>query len=71
MTNDLLLIHPEVQAALDAGSAVVALESTITTHGLPRPDNLAAARMAEAAIREAGATPATVAIRDGQVCVGL
>ena len=71
MTNDLLLVHPEVQAALDVGSAVVALESTITTHGLPRPDNLAAARMAEAAIREAGATPATVATRDGRICVGL
>ena len=71
MTNDLLLIHPDVQAALDTGGAVVALESTITTHGLPRPDNLAAARRAEAAIREAGATPATVATHDGHICVGL
>lgn len=50
---------------------MVALESTITTHGLPRPDNLAAARMAEAAVREVGAIPATVATRDGRLKVGL
>lgn len=70
-TNDLLDIHPEVQRALDEGRAVVALESTITTHGLPRPDNLAAARMSEAAVREAGAVPATVATHDGRLRVGL
>jgi pseudouridine-5'-phosphate glycosidase len=69
--NDLLLIGSEVQSALDQGAAVVALESTITTHGLPRPDNLAAARMAEDAVREAGATPATVATHDGRIRVGL
>ena len=69
--NDVLLIHPEVQRALDGGVAVVALESTITTHGLPRPDNLAAARRSEAAVREAGAVPATVATRDGRIRVGL
>ena len=69
--NELLRIHPEVQAALADGGAVVALESTITTHGLPRPDNLQAARMAEAAVREAGAVPATVAVRDGRLLVGL
>ncbi len=68
---DLLTIHPEVQAALADGSAVVALESTITTHGLPRPDNLEAARMSEAAIRESGAVPATVAVHDGHLLVGL
>jgi pseudouridine-5'-phosphate glycosidase len=67
----LLLIAPEVQAALERGAAVVALESTITTHGLPRPDNLAAARDSEAAVREAGAVPATVAIHDGHIRVGL
>ncbi len=71
ITNDLLLIHPEVQAALGDGGAVVALESTITTHGLPRPDNLAAARMSEEAVREAGAVPATVAVHDGRIRVGL
>lgn len=70
-TNDLLLIHPEVQRALAEGGAVVALESTITTHGLPRPDNLAAARMSEAAVREAGAVPATVATHDGRIRIGL
>jgi pseudouridine-5'-phosphate glycosidase len=69
--NDLLLIGSEVQSALDQGAAVVALESTITTHGLPRPDNHAAARMAEDAVREAGATPATVATHDGRIRVGL
>ncbi len=70
-TTDLLHIAPEVRAALDDGRAVVALESTITTHGLPRPDNLAAARAAEAAVRAAGAVPATVATRDGRILVGL
>jgi pseudouridine-5'-phosphate glycosidase len=69
--NELLRIQPEVQAALDDGRAVVALESTITTHGLPRPDNLAAAHMSQAAVREAGAIPATVATRDGRLLVGL
>lgn len=50
---------------------MVALESTITTHGLPRPDNLAAARSAEAAVRSAGAVPATVATHAGHILVGL
>ena len=70
-TTDLLAVHPEVQAALVAGGAVVALESTITTHGLPRPDNLEAARMSEAAVRDSGAVPATVAVHDGRLLVGL
>jgi pseudouridine-5'-phosphate glycosidase len=70
-TNDLLLVAPEVRGALDDRAAVVALESTITTHGLPRPDNLRAALAAEAAVRRAGAVPATVAIRDGRIRVGL
>jgi pseudouridine-5'-phosphate glycosidase len=70
-TNELLSVHPEVQAALDVGGAVVALESTITTHGLPRPDNLEAAHMSEAAVRESGAVPATVAVHDGRIRVGL
>ena len=69
--NELLRIHPEVQAALSDGTAVVALESTITTHGLPRPDNLEAARMSESAVREAGAVPATIAVNDGRLLVGL
>ena len=69
--TDLLAVHPEVRDALAQGAAVVALESTITTHGLPRPDNLEAARMAEAAVRESGAVPATVAVCDGRLLVGL
>ena len=69
--TDLLAIAPEVRSALADGAAVVALESTITTHGLPRPDNLEAARMAEAAVRESGAVPATVAVHDGRLLVGL
>ena len=69
--SDLLAVHPEVRAALASGGAVVALESTITTHGLPRPDNLEAARMSEAAVRESGAVPATVAVHDGRLLVGL
>jgi pseudouridine-5'-phosphate glycosidase len=71
LATQLLHIAPEVRAALDDGRAVVALESTITTHGLPRPDNLHAARAAEAAVRAAGAVPATVATRDGRLLVGL
>jgi pseudouridine-5'-phosphate glycosidase len=64
-------IAPEVAAALAAGGPVVALESTIITHGLPRPDNLALARDLEAAVRAAGALPATIAVLDGQVRIGL
>jgi pseudouridine-5'-phosphate glycosidase len=71
ITHELLSIRSEVASALAAGEAVVALESTITTHGLPRPDNLEAARMAEDAVREAGAVPATVAVHDGRIKVGL
>jgi len=70
-TSELLAVHPEVADALAEGRAVTALESTITTHGLPRPDNLEAARLSEAAVREAGAVPATVAVHDGRICVGL
>ncbi|HQZ11815.1 MAG TPA: pseudouridine-5'-phosphate glycosidase [Devosia sp.] len=66
-----LIIDPQVQAALSAGTAVVALESTIITHGMPFPQNLEMARNVEAVIRKAGATPATVAIMDGEFRVGL
>lgn len=66
-----LIIDPQVQAALSAGTAVVALESTIITHGMPFPQNLEMARNVEAVIRKAGATPATIAIMDGQFRVGL
>ncbi|WP_136443617.1 pseudouridine-5'-phosphate glycosidase [Pacificoceanicola onchidii] len=62
---------PEVQAALDAGNPVVALESTIITHGMPWPQNLEMARKVEDTIRENGATPATIAVMDGTLHVGL
>jgi pseudouridine-5'-phosphate glycosidase len=64
-------IHPEVADALATGRAVVALESTIISHGLPRPDNLRIAREIEDAVRAAGAVPATIAILDGQPQIGL
>jgi pseudouridylate synthase len=60
-----------VRRALDAGGAVVALESTIIAHGLPRPRNLAVARELEEAVRAAGAVPATIAVLDGEACIGL
>lgn len=66
-----MLIHPEVAAALSAGRAVVALESTIISHGLPRPANLRIAREIEAAVRAGGAVPATVAVVDGHARIGL
>ena len=62
---------PEVAAALKAGKPVVALESTIISHGLPRPSNLEVAREVEQIVRDHGATPATIAILDGKVCIGL
>jgi pseudouridylate synthase len=64
-------VHPEVSAALEAGRPVVALESTIIAHGLPRPDNERVAREIEAAVREHGAVPATIAVIAGEVRVGL
>jgi pseudouridylate synthase len=60
-----------VRRALDAGGAVVALESTIIAHGLPRPRNLEVARELEAAVAAAGAVPATIAVLDGEARVGL
>jgi len=71
MTHPLISLSAEVAAALDAGRAVVALESTLITHGLPYPANLDAARRSEAAIRAEGAMPATIATRDGRIAVGL
>lgn len=68
---DYLQISAEVQAALDGGRPLVALESTIITHGFPWPRNLELAQAAEAEIRAAGATPATVAILDGRLRAGL
>ena len=70
-TNDYLRLADEVRDALAAGRPVVALESTVIAHGLPRPDNLAVAREMEAAARAEGAIPATVALLDGRIVVGL
>jgi pseudouridine-5'-phosphate glycosidase len=64
-------VHPEVSDALAAGRPVVALESTIISHGLPRPDNLRVAREIEAAVRAGGAVPATIAIIGGEPQIGL
>lgn len=64
-------VAPEVAAALAAGRPVVALESTLISHGLPHPQNLEVAAASEAAVRESGAVPATVAVRDGRILVGL
>lgn len=69
--RSLLKCSLEVEAALQGGRPVVALESTIISHGMPRPENLAMAREVEAIVRSHGAVPATVAIMDGRVKVGL
>jgi pseudouridine-5'-phosphate glycosidase len=61
----------EVSDALDAGRPVVALESTIIAHGLPRPENLEVARAVEEIVREEGAVPATIAVVEGMVRIGL
>ncbi len=66
-----LTLSPDVTAALAAGDPVVALESTIISHGLPRPRNLEAARDFESILRERGVTPATIAVLDGVLKVGL
>ena len=62
---------PDVAKALAAGTPIVALESTIITHGMPYPQNVETAQSVEAEVRKHGATPATIAVVDGEVCVGL
>ncbi len=71
MTHPDMVIAPEVAAALAERRPVVALESTIITHGMPWPDNAAAARAVEAVVRGEGAVPATIAVLDGMIHVGL
>jgi len=71
MLIDLLDIQPEVAAALADGRPVVALESTLISHGLPYPRNLEVAIASEAAVRASGAVPATVAVHAGRLMVGL
>jgi pseudouridylate synthase len=61
----------EISTALEEGRPVVALESTLIAHGLPRPENIEIAREIEAAVREEGAIPATIAVIDGMVRIGL
>ncbi|MEZ4590793.1 MAG: pseudouridine-5'-phosphate glycosidase [Chloroflexota bacterium] len=69
--HDFLHIQPEVAEALAQNKPVVALESTVITHGLPYPDNVATATKMQTAVRDGGAVPATIAIIKGQVHVGL
>ncbi len=64
-------ISPEVALALEAGAPVVALESTIISHGMPYPQNAATAQALEQAVRDHGAVPATIAVMDGRLKVGL
>lgn len=66
-----LKISPAVQKALDEGRPVIALESTIISHGMPYPQNLETARLCEAEARKYGVEPATVAVIHGQLCAGL
>lgn len=69
--DPLISVRPDISAALAAGRPVVALESTVIAHGLPRPHNLDTALQMEAAVREGGAIPATIAVLNGQLVVGL
>ncbi len=69
--KNLLQLSEEVEAAVREGRAVVALESTVISHGLPRPQNLETARRLEQVVREGGAVPATVAVLGGRLRVGL
>ncbi len=69
--TELITTGPEIEAALTERRPVVALESTLITHGLPFPENLRCARNAQDQIRLQGATPATIAVLDGQIRIGL
>jgi pseudouridine-5'-phosphate glycosidase len=71
MTHPLLDLQPEVAAALAAGRPVVALESTIISHGMPWPQNVETAQAVEADVRAHGAVPATIAVLDGRLKAGL
>ncbi|HEV2837401.1 MAG TPA: pseudouridine-5'-phosphate glycosidase, partial [Pyrinomonadaceae bacterium] len=71
MTREMLHISEEVAAAIEAHRPVVALESTVIAHGLPRPVNLETARRLESIVRDSGAVPATSAVIEGKLCVGI
>jgi pseudouridine-5'-phosphate glycosidase len=65
------ITSPEINSALEMGAPIVALESTVITHGLPHPQNLALARDMEKQVRDTGATPASIALLDGKIRLGL
>ncbi|CDY37129.1 BnaC06g03700D [Brassica napus] len=69
--RSLVKISPQVSEAISSGRAVVALESTIISHGMPYPQNLQTAKEVESIVRENGAVPATIAILNGVPCIGL
>lgn len=69
--DEAIKLSSEVEAALKSGKPVVALESTIISHGLPRPSNLEVALECERIVRDAGAVPATIALLGGKILVGL
>src|SRR2546421_9382456 len=71
MDQNPMIINPDITTALAAGKPVVALESTVIAHGLPRPHNIEAAQRLERIARAEGATPATIAVLNGMLCVGL
>lgn len=71
MPSPALQFNPEVQSAIQSQRPIVALESTVISHGLPWPDNAQLARRMEAVVRAGGATPATTAILRGQITLGL
>jgi len=71
MNHEFLKIQPEIEQALFEGKPIVALESTIISHGMPWPKNATTALSVEAAVRAEGAVPATIAIRDGKLQIGL
>jgi pseudouridylate synthase len=64
-------LTPEITRAISIGAPIVALESTVITHGLPHPQNLELARDMEKQVRDSGATPATIALLDGKIRIGL
>src|SRR5437588_13027755 len=71
LDRNLLRLSEEVEAAVRDGRAVVALESTVIAHRLPRPQNLETARRLEQVVRETGAVPETVAVLGARLCVAL
>lgn len=71
MNKALFTLRPEVESAISSNKPIVALESTVIAHGLPRPTNLEVARRLEEIVRAAGATPATIAILEGKLQIGL